>query len=198
MLDFAKSNLHYPALIFFLGLHGIGTILGLAYNSRTPDLYVNNAHSKLAWAMSGIILLTIIARLLKSFKQRKQKVLKSKLERKRFASSLEVVVEEDQQNLERNLLESESSTSSRASIDGMDSDTLCNVSLPPSRLRSRERYYEPMSWGRRWSNVSGSHRFVRALELFWYIFSTLFVVFGFVVICTGIVTMAGIFVSTES
>jgi hypothetical protein len=46
-LDIASSNLSYPAQILFLGLHAVGVIIGLAYNSKTPDLYPNSAHRKL-------------------------------------------------------------------------------------------------------------------------------------------------------
>jgi hypothetical protein len=46
-LDIAGSNLSYPAQILFLGLHAVGVIIGLAYNSKTPDLYPNSAHGKL-------------------------------------------------------------------------------------------------------------------------------------------------------
>jgi hypothetical protein len=65
-LDIAGSNLSYPAQILFLGLHAVGVIIGLAYNSKTPDLYPNSAHGKLDGALTAFVLMVFASRMLRS------------------------------------------------------------------------------------------------------------------------------------
>src|SRR4051812_13814116 len=39
VLNIARSTFRYPSHIIFLCLHAIGTVIGMIYNSRTPDFY---------------------------------------------------------------------------------------------------------------------------------------------------------------
>jgi hypothetical protein len=59
-MDIARSNLRFPSQVLFIGLHLIGIVFGLAYNSKTPDLYPNKSHQKLRWALTGIIAVQFI------------------------------------------------------------------------------------------------------------------------------------------
>ena len=56
MLSIARSRLALIVQITFLGLHGIGLLLGTIYRSRTPDLYENNVHNKIGWIVTWMIL----------------------------------------------------------------------------------------------------------------------------------------------
>lgn len=55
MLSVARSRLALPAQLFFSGFHSIGLLLGTVYGSKTPDLYENNAHNKLGWIVTWIV-----------------------------------------------------------------------------------------------------------------------------------------------
>ena len=55
MLSVARSRLALPAQLSFLGLHTLGLLLGTVYSSKTPDLYENNAHNKIGWIVTWIV-----------------------------------------------------------------------------------------------------------------------------------------------
>lgn len=55
MLSVSRSWLALPAQLTFLGLHSVALLLGTVYSSKTPDLYENNAHSKLGWIVTWIV-----------------------------------------------------------------------------------------------------------------------------------------------
>ena len=65
MLSIARSRLALPAQLSFLGVHTVAVLLGTAYSSKTPDLYENNAHDKVGWIITWIIVTQSIIGLLK-------------------------------------------------------------------------------------------------------------------------------------
>ena len=65
MLSVARSRLALPAQISFLGLHTVALLLGTVYSSKTPDLYQNNAHNKIGWIITWILVAQCITGLLK-------------------------------------------------------------------------------------------------------------------------------------
>ena len=201
MLNIAKSNLRYPSQIAFLGLHGIGTIFGLAYNSRTPDLYPRASHSGLGWALSVLISAHFIIGIVKDSIGRTSDS-GTKDERVPFIKEATgMMTREEEHNMEASNQLNRSSSSraaspypelSESSIE-TDSETLFDVHLHYNS-RLEHRYDEPMTWSRRWANVSGSNLLVRILDLWFSIVDRGLLILGFVAICTGIVTMTGIFV----
>lgn len=65
MLSVARSRLALPAQLSFLGLHSVGLLLGTVYSSKTPDLYQNNAHNKIGWIVTWIVVAQCIIGLVK-------------------------------------------------------------------------------------------------------------------------------------
>ena len=65
MLSVARSRFALPAQLSFLGLHTLGLLLGTVYNSKTPDLYENNAHNKIGWIVTWIVVAQCIIGLVK-------------------------------------------------------------------------------------------------------------------------------------
>lgn len=201
MLNIAKSNLRYPSQIAFLGLHGIGTIFGLAYNSRTPDLYQKALHNNLGWALSALIFAHFIIGIVKD-SIGKTSDSGTKDERAPFiAEATGRMTREEERNMEVSNRPSRSSSSRAASLYPelletsieTDSETLFDVHLHyTSRLE--HRYDEPTTWSQQWTNISGSNLLVRILDLWFSIVDRGLLILGFVAICTGIVTMTGIFV----
>ncbi|KAG0128450.1 hypothetical protein HOY82DRAFT_489195 [Tuber indicum] len=55
VLAIAGSRYHLPTQLLFLIIHGSGLFLSILYNSATPDLYPNNSHHKLGWAIVWIL-----------------------------------------------------------------------------------------------------------------------------------------------
>ena len=66
MLSVARSRLALPTQLSFLSLHTVGLVLGSIYSSKTPDLYENNAHNKIGWIVTWIVVLQCIIGLVKS------------------------------------------------------------------------------------------------------------------------------------
>ena len=55
MLSVARSRLSLIVQLSFLGLHGIGMVVGAIYSSKTPNLYKNNVHGKISWIVTWIV-----------------------------------------------------------------------------------------------------------------------------------------------
>ena len=54
MISAARSRLAVPVQIAFLVLNGLGIFTSIVYNTNTPDLYPNNSHHKIGWAITCI------------------------------------------------------------------------------------------------------------------------------------------------
>ncbi|KAI4165097.1 MAG: hypothetical protein LQ342_001374 [Letrouitia transgressa] len=67
MLSITRSRLALLAQLAFFGLNGFGLLLATVYNSKAPDLYENNLHHKLGWAVTWVFLAQILLGLLKFY-----------------------------------------------------------------------------------------------------------------------------------
>jgi hypothetical protein len=197
MLNIASSNLRYPFHVAYLGLHGIGIILGLAYKSKTPDLYPGSSHTKLGWVLTVMIIAHFVVGVLRSFTKHGKPDAEHELTPFISSESLEGGDPDSdhphQISSPRNM--SPGSLRSECPTEDTDSATLLEVHLPyNSRLDSR--FHERISWSRRWLNISEPHLFIQLVDIGYDFVLRFFLILGFVTICTGIVTFAGIFVRT--
>ncbi|CAM1503741.1 Fc.00g013320.m01.CDS01 [Cosmosporella sp. VM-42] len=55
MLSLARSRYALDLQFVFLVTNALGLLLGGIYNAKTPDLYPNNAHHKIGWAVTWIV-----------------------------------------------------------------------------------------------------------------------------------------------
>ena len=55
MLSIARSRLAIPSQFLFMVVNAFGLLLGIIYNSQTPDLYENNAHHKIGWIITWVV-----------------------------------------------------------------------------------------------------------------------------------------------
>lgn len=55
LLSIARSRLSLLIQFAFLAVNGVGLLLVTIYNASTPDLYPNNAHHKLGWVVTWIL-----------------------------------------------------------------------------------------------------------------------------------------------
>ncbi|KAL9003487.1 MAG: hypothetical protein Q9188_003644 [Gyalolechia gomerana] len=65
MLSVARSRLTPAIQLGFLSLNSLGLLFGLIYNHKTPDLYEENLHHKLGWAVTFILFSQFVVGLLK-------------------------------------------------------------------------------------------------------------------------------------
>lgn len=54
MFSVARHRLALPMQFVFLLVNAFGLLLGIVYNSRTPDLYENNVHHKIGWIATWV------------------------------------------------------------------------------------------------------------------------------------------------
>lgn len=54
MFSIARSRFTLPVQFTFLIINAFALLLGIVYNHKTPELYENNAHSKIGWIITWI------------------------------------------------------------------------------------------------------------------------------------------------
>jgi hypothetical protein len=59
MFSISRSKLSFPTQLVFLLLNGLGVASGTIYNVRTPDLYENNAHHKIGWIATWVMIVQV-------------------------------------------------------------------------------------------------------------------------------------------
>jgi hypothetical protein len=64
MLSLARSRYTLLAQFVFVAANAFGVLLGVVYNANTPDLYPNNAHHKLGWLVTWVVLAQVVVSLL--------------------------------------------------------------------------------------------------------------------------------------
>jgi Domain of unknown function (DUF2427) len=173
MLNISGSNLRYPVHIAFLGLHAVGMIFGLAYKSKTPNLYPESCHGTLGWVLTILIIAHFIAgALMRSFPGYSERDARHELTP---LNSSENQDWDDQSSSPRDIY-------------------LCpSTSECPTRETHFETAFnEPASWSR--PNISLVGFRFQFLDITYDTVQRLLSILGFCAICTGIVTMAGIFV----
>ncbi len=55
MLSLARSRYTLLSQFIFIATNGAGVLLGVIYNTNTPDLYPNNSHHKLGWIVTWVV-----------------------------------------------------------------------------------------------------------------------------------------------
>lgn len=60
MLSIARSRLSLPIQCLFVLLNGAGLVCGITYNASTPDLYPNNAHHKMGWVATWMVVAEVL------------------------------------------------------------------------------------------------------------------------------------------
>ncbi len=70
MLSIARSRLALVSQFFFLVVNALALLSGLVYNYKTPELYANNAHSKIGWTVTWIASAWVVIALLQGYTAR--------------------------------------------------------------------------------------------------------------------------------
>lgn len=204
MLSVAHSRFTIPTQFVFLIVNGVALFFGLVYNASTPDLYENNAHHKIGWIASSVVVAQFVIGIIYAYSGRRTKTMASQYERATFFPiSTENMMEHQQLYTPvaeyRWSGDSGHGTSCPTSPDEEhhnftkpeeDDDVQVPTPLARGWLRSAflDRFFT--------SRVPGllSNKMLRALRVVYNIIDRIILPFGFIALATGGVTYGGIFV----
>ncbi|KAF2219859.1 hypothetical protein BDZ85DRAFT_204703 [Elsinoe ampelina] len=214
----AKSRIAIPVQFLFLGVNALGIFTSIVYDAKTPDLYPNNAHHKIGWAVTWIALAWLLLGLLNFVNLRQPKA--SRVQHNLTISSqamarYEQLTDHNIQNSPRFSRDSGHGTerNSSSSFGGPTrtnsaEEVLQKPELPlyPSDSDREEDELEAehesspfMPTGRVNRFVTNripkfrSARFVKAIKVTYVLLERFQVILAFVALATGFVTWIGIF-----
>ncbi|KAJ5779768.1 hypothetical protein N7457_007488 [Penicillium paradoxum] len=211
MLSIARSWLAIPSQFLFLAFNGFGVLLGVVYNSQTPDLYPNNAHHKIGWIATCVVSAQVVLALLFAYAGRGQP--EATAQSYEHATFLPVAT--DDHDHEHTYLngpmherrwsrDSGQGTDSNSSIRGPASPS-CESSAEYDGFEKPEELPAKASAARSWIHNTGVGRFLskrlpglipsralRILNVVYNIVDRVILPFGFVALATGAVTYGGI------
>ncbi|KAI6715380.1 hypothetical protein JHW43_002122 [Diplocarpon mali] len=67
MFSIARSRFSLPIQFIFLAVNASGVFLAAVYNAKTPNLYPNNAHHKLGWALTWIMTAQVVMGIIRAY-----------------------------------------------------------------------------------------------------------------------------------
>ena len=67
MLSITRSSLSILAQMVFVAINAIGLLFGVIYNSKTPELYDNNAHHKIGWIATILVCTQVVTSLIRAY-----------------------------------------------------------------------------------------------------------------------------------
>lgn len=206
-LEIARSNLAYPARILLLGLHALGIVFGLAYDSRTPDLYLNSSHHAIAWTLSAVAILESMLCIMRSFSrshsvkatfdasnERHPLVSSSRLFQEFEESLRDDQIHATDPNYSQSLSKS---WTNRKNSKRTDTNTRDGFAFLPSCAAIDGRYKRPFSWIKSWAKTFSAGCLVSIMAFTSSFSVVVMIILAFVSFCTGTVTMAGIFVRSS-
>jgi hypothetical protein len=210
MLSIARSWLAIPSQFAFLAFNALGVLLGVVYNSQTPDLYPNNAHHKIGWIATCVVGAQVVLALLFAFAGRGESTALS-YEHARF-----LPVATDDHGHEHIYLNGrmrerrwsgdsgQGTDSNGSSIGGLASPS-CESPADYDGFEKPEELPAKASAPRGWIHNTGVGRFLskrvpglmpsrvlRILNVVYNVVDRVILPFGFVAIATGAVTYGGI------
>ncbi|RVX74996.1 hypothetical protein B0A52_01273 [Exophiala mesophila] len=204
-LTIARSNLARYARILLLSLHALGTVFGVAYNSKTPDLYQKSSHHSLAWVLSAIALLETISSIVRRFwrdpspkptfdaRSESDPLVQSSGS---FQDSEESLDDNQIHRSGENYLPSlRGHRRNRTNSMSANSHSPYDFAFFSSRATTNGRHKWPFPWTKRWPKpkMISPRRFIPSTSFTSTFFVIVMITLAFTAFCTGIVTMAGIF-----
>lgn len=214
MLSVARSRLALATQISFFGLNAAGLLVGTIYNSKTSDLYENNLHHKLGWAITWIFLAQIIVGLLRFYTNGRADNDEADKEERVSFMPISTQHMTGYQQMHPNTVASmhryshdsghgtESDSGRSSSLAGLHEEKDEEMRRFDHRLLDdrAERTGSRRSLGsvnadRFLSRLSQlmPDQLTRIINLFYDAVDVLILIFGFILILTGFVTYAGIF-----
>lgn len=219
MFSVARSKFALPSQFFFLLSNALGLLLGIIYNSQTPDLYENNAHHKIGWIVTWVACAQAAMSLIFAYAGREESESESTSHER--AAFLPVSTDDmDDQHTERNGSlhayrwsrdSGQGTERNSASLNSRLQSPTCGSPVEDYEFDKTEdqdlRSGGTPAW---WQNTvidrflvklvpsMISSRVLRALGTVYIVIDRIILPFGFVAIATGGVTYGGIMVSVCS
>lgn len=213
MLSVARSRLACATQIAFFGLNAFGLLFATIYNGRTPDMYENNLHHTLGWAITWVVLAQILIGLLRLCANDHKMEDSQGEERLAFMhmdtdamSGYHQMHPESVASMHRYSHDSGHGTGSNTSRSHSPTGLLQEKDEEPPHLEDQTRHYE--SSDRENQRLLGSAKVFRLLSrlshaipnrvwniMTWYYDTVdiLILIIGFVAILTGLITYGGVF-----
>jgi hypothetical protein len=207
MLSVARSRYTIPTQFLFLIVNGLGIFLGIVYNTSTPDLYANNAHHKIGWIATWVVVAQVIVGLIYAYSGQSRVRMGAGYERAAFLPvSAQNMMQHDNAHSSGAIHEyrwsgdSGQGTSRPTTPDGDDEgftkpedEEDLDESTPLSRGWLRSSFLDRFFLSR----VPGlvSSRVLRVLRIVYNVIDRIILPFGFIALTTGGITYGGIFVS---
>ncbi|PIG85786.1 integral membrane protein [Aspergillus arachidicola] len=213
MFSVARSRFALPSQFLFLVFNALGLLLGIIYNSQTPDLYENNAHHKIGWIATWVISAQVIMSLIFAYAGRGESDATS-YERAAFLPvSTDEMAEtpthptgiHHEYRWSRD--SGQDTEVNSASLHSRPSSSTC---ASPSEeydtfVKPEAQYPEQPAQSRGWLHSTFVNRFLasrvprmvssralRILTIFYLVIDRIILPFGFIAIATGAVTYGGI------
>ncbi|KAL1988384.1 hypothetical protein VTN96DRAFT_10067 [Rasamsonia emersonii] len=206
MLSVARSRYTIPTQFVFLIINALGLFFGIVYNASTPDLYENNAHHKIGWIVTWVVVAQVVIGLIYAYSGHGRVKNGAAYERAAFLPvSAENTMDHQQsyheyrwsrdsgQGTERNSSSLQSRPSTPDGENGHlakpEEDVEESTPLAQGWLRNSvlDRFFA--------SRIPGlvSDRVLRILRVIYIILDRIILPFGFIALSTGGVTYGGVF-----
>lgn len=222
VLSVSRSRLRLPVQFSFLVCNLLGIAVGTVYNSKTPDLYENNAHHKLGWVVTWIVMAQMLMRVTTAYAGRGWRTTASRDEHEALIpGSIGAMAKHHQLHALREAqgyrYSNDSGQGTERASSSSRSPSLASIgegNVQQSVNSGRERYavedddsngmaekLESMHTSKRYQflsrRISGllSDRVLGLVDLTNNGLDRVILVLGFVAIATGVATYYGLFVS---
>lgn len=212
MLSISHSRYTLPVQFLFLALNAVGVFLATIYNASTPDLYPNNAHHKLGWSLTWIMVFQVLIGIISAYAGRKD----SKGEEGASFMPVSASAMEQHQRMQSPRLFSyrfsnDSGQGTEPNTESLRSQSISSHGgdeFPEVRQDAQENdddvEKQGLMHGSRMDKFLSkriprmlSSKMLRLMRLAYGVVDRLILILGFVALTTGLVAYGGLFVSAD-
>jgi Domain of unknown function (DUF2427) len=200
MFSIAKSRYTLLLQFVFFVLHTVGVFVGTLYNANTPDLYENNAHHKMGWVFTWFSLAWVLIGIINTYAVKSPSI--KSIFGIRKASYQKLSEDEDGQGRRWSGDSGNESGTSPSSERGPPSFSgeLSQFARNEEDEEDEKRIFRNTKVDKFLLHYVRKHAVgtpLLLLRIVHGIFERTLPLLGFASLCTGFITLAGIFVSYE-
>jgi hypothetical protein len=211
MFSISRSRYSLPVQFLFLATNALGVLLITIYNASSPDLYPNNAHHKIGWILTWVMVVQFVMGVISAYSGRKDSGRQA--QRAAFIPISIEAMEEHQRMQNRRLGEAyrfsnDSGQGTEPNTESLRSNSVSSHGsdqLPDARQGNEEDEHEEKTG---LMNGSKLDRYLskkvpgflssRILHVFGFLYNSVdrvIFLLGFLGLATGFITYGGFFVS---
>jgi len=210
MFSISRSRYSLPVQFLLLATNALGVLLITIYNASSPDLYPNNAHHKIGWILTWVMVAQFIIGVISAYSGRKDNGPLE--ERAAFIPISIEAMEEHQRMQNRRLAEAyrfsnDSGQGTEPSSESLRSNSVSSHSsdqLPDARQGNEEDEHEEKAGLLSGSKLDRflsrkvpgflSSRVLRVCQFLYGFVDRVIFLLGFLGLATGFITYGGFFV----